>query len=71
MKFNRYLVFYGPGEENTGLKGIRSDAPEDIIDEFIAWYRDHNRYENGRLRPEGIVRRSVLIDVSASSDVGV
>ena len=62
-RFNRYLLFYGPGEENSGLKGIRSDAPPEIIEEFIQWYRDRNRYPNGRLRPKAAVMRDLVFDV--------
>lgn len=47
-RFSRYLVMYGPEENGTGIKGIRADAPPEIIDAFIEWYRDTHRYENGR-----------------------
>lgn len=60
--FNRYLVV-GRGENGYELKGIREDAPESAINDFIRWYRENNRYENGRLRPEGIVRKSMIIPV--------
>ncbi len=62
-KFMRYLVI--DIGENGGycIKGIRADAPEETIDEFVQWYRENNRYENGRLRPEGIVRKTCVIAV--------
>lgn len=62
VKFNKYLVFYSNEEEGTGIKGIRSDAPQEAIDGFIEWYRDTNRYENGRLRPlsDAMVRKLVI-----------
>ncbi len=50
-RFSRYLVFYGEGESCHGIKGISTDAPEDIKKEFLAWYRNMYRYPNGRLRP--------------------
>ena len=46
--FSRYLVMYGPDEDGTGIKGIRSDAPKEAIEAFLEWYRCENRYENGR-----------------------
>lgn len=60
--FNKYLVFYSSDEEKTGIKGIRSDAPQEAIDDFIEWYRDNNRYENGRIRPlsEAMVRKLII-----------
>jgi hypothetical protein len=63
--FNKYLVFYGPTEGKCGVKGIRSDAPQEAIDAFVDWYRKNNRYENGRLRPlsDAMVRK-LLIDPS-------
>ena len=61
--FNRYLLFYGPGEECTGLKGIRADAPPEAIEEFIRWYRDRNRYPNGRMRPKDVVIREMVYEV--------
>lgn len=60
-RFNRYLVFFGPGEEGSGVKGIRADAPDDVIEEFFQWYRDRNRYENGRLKPLSKAARERLI----------
>lgn len=61
-RFNRYLVFYGNDEGRSGIKGIRSDAPPELIDEFIEWYRDRNRYPNGRLRPKtaSLIRELVI-----------
>ena len=50
-RFNRYLVFYGDEECLFGVKGISSEAPQEIIDEFVTWYRETTRYPNGRLRP--------------------
>lgn len=47
-KFNRYLVMFGPDEGRTGIKGIRSDAPEEAKEAYIEWFRDKNRYPNGR-----------------------
>lgn len=61
-KFSRYLVI-GVSENGYHIKGIRSDAPAKIIDDYIAWYREHNRYENGRLRPMSIVRKQCIIKV--------
>lgn len=62
-QFSRYLIL-NTGEDGTyGVKGIRSDAPDDVIDRFISWYRENNRYENGRLRPEDTVRRRLVISV--------
>jgi len=61
-KFSRYIII-DIGERGYCVKGIRSDAPPEMIDEFIAWYRDNYRYENGRMRPEYIVRRSLVIAV--------
>lgn len=46
--FNRYLVMYGIHDDRTGVKGIRGDAPESAISEFIDWYRDTHRYGSGR-----------------------
>ncbi len=59
----RYLVIDAGEEGGYRVKGIRSDAPAETIDEFIQWYRENNRYENGRLRPEGIVRKTCVISV--------
>ena len=61
-KFSRYLVI-DSGSGGYRIRGIRSDAPKDMIDEFVDWYRDNNRYENGRLRPERIVRKSCIVQV--------
>lgn len=63
-KFNRYLVTYGPEDEQTGIKGIRSDAPEEAIEAFIEWYRDEHRYENGRKFNKTSKKiRNLVIDV--------
>lgn len=59
--FNKYLVFYDGTDDRFGLRGISSNAPPEAIDDFISWYRDNNRYENGRLRPESIVRKTMII----------
>ena len=59
-RFNRYLVI-DAGEDGYRIRGIRSDAPSEIIDEFIQWYRENNRYESGRLRPEWLVRKNCII----------
>lgn len=65
-RFNKYLVFYSSEEEETGIKGIRADAPQDVIDDFIEWYRNTNRYENGRLRPlSAAMVRKLIINVEA------
>ncbi|MBQ6547944.1 MAG: hypothetical protein IJL79_03255 [Candidatus Methanomethylophilaceae archaeon] len=60
---SRYLVIEAGDNGAYRVKGIRSDAPAQMIDEFIAWYRRNNRYENGRLRPEKIVRKHCVITV--------
>ena len=60
-RFNRYLVIDAGEEDGYRIKGIRSDAPSEIIDEFIQWYRENNRYESGRLRPEWLVRKNCII----------
>ena len=61
MRFNRYLVI-DTGEGGAyRVKGIRSDAPPEMIEDFIGWYRENNRYENGRLRPREIVRKLCVI----------
>ncbi len=66
-KFNKYLVLYSADEEKTGIKGIRSDAPKDVIDDFIEWYRNNNRYENGRMLPKSSkVLKDLIIDVGVS-----
>lgn len=63
--FNKYLVFYSPEEKKTGLKGIRKDAPPEAVKAFLDWYRDKNRYENGRIRPlSDAMIRKLLVDVS-------
>ena len=64
-KFSRYLVMYGPEEDGTGIKGIRADAPKEVIDEFIEWYRDTHRYENGRKYNRTSARiRALVIETS-------
>ena len=62
-KFNRYLVIDAGDDGAYRVIGIRSDAPEDMIEEFIGWYREHNRYENGRLRPKDIARKVCVVEV--------
>lgn len=47
-KFNKYLVMFGPDDGRTGIRGIRSDAPEEAKEAYIEWFRDRNRYPNGR-----------------------
>ena len=64
--FNKYLLFYGPEDERSGLKGIRSDAPPEVIEDFLQWYRDNNRYPNGRMRPKDRVFKELVIDVRDS-----
>ncbi len=61
-KYSKYLVIDG-SDGGYRIMGIRSDAPAEAIDGFIAWYRDKNRYENGRLRPESAVRKKCIIRV--------
>lgn len=62
--FSRYLVMYGPDEDGTGIKGIRSDAPREAIDAFLEWYRCENRYENGRKLALSKKRiKSLIVDV--------
>ncbi len=62
-RFMRYLVIEIGENGGYRIKGIRADAPGEMIDEFIRWYRENNRYENGRLRPEGLVRKNCVIPV--------
>ena len=62
-KFSKYLVIDAGGDGAYRIMGIRSDAPADMIDGFIEWYRNYNRYENGRLRPVSIVRKKCIIAV--------
>ena len=61
MRFNRYLVIGAGDDGSYRVKGIRSDAPPEMIEDFIGWYRENNRYENGRLRPREIVRKLCVI----------
>ncbi len=63
--FNKYLVCYGPDEPHTGIKGIRSDAPPEVIEAYLQWYRDNNRYKSGRMhnKDAGDVK-SQIIDIS-------
>lgn len=63
VKFSRYIVIDIGEKGGYRVKGIRSDAPEDMIEEFIAWYRMNHRYENGRMRPVSVVRKSLVIAV--------
>ena len=60
--FNKYLLFYGPGEMKSGLKGIRSDAPPRAIDDFLQWYRENNRFSNGRMRSKENVTRNLVFE---------
>ena len=60
-KYSRYLVIdTGDGYR---IAGIRADAPADVIEEFVSWYRENNRYENGRLRPVDVVRKMCVVPV--------
>ncbi len=69
--FSRYLVMYGPDEDGTGIKGIRSDAPEEAIKAFLEWYRCENRYENGRKLALSKKRiRALIVDVGATNESG-
>ena len=69
--FSRYLVMYGPDEDGTGIKGIRSDAPEDAIKAFLEWYRSENRYENGRKLALSKKRiRALIVDVDGPQTSG-
>ena len=60
-RFSRYLVI--DTEDGYRIAGIRADAPADVIDEFVSWYRKNNRYENGRLRPVDVVRKICVVPV--------
>lgn len=60
----KYLVMYGPNDDNVGVRGIRSDAPKDVIDAYVRWYRDNHRYQNGRMRPRYLVEKEIVIDVA-------
>lgn len=65
MDFVQYLIMYGPDEANVGIKGIRSDAPEDAKEKFFLWYRDRHRYDSGRMMNKDDPRLKLLIiDVS-------
>ena len=69
--FSRYLVMHGPDEDGTGIKGIRSDAPEEAIKAFLEWYRDENRYENGRKLSLSKKRiKALIVDVEAPDETG-
>ncbi len=69
--FSRYLVMYGPDEDGTGIKGIRSDAPREAIEAFLEWYRCENRYENGRKLSLSKKRiRALIIEVDAPNETG-
>lgn len=69
--FSRYLVMYGPDEDGTGIKGIRSDAPPEAIEAFLEWYRCENRYENGRKLALSKKRiRALIVDVGTSNETG-
>lgn len=64
LEFNKYLVTYGPDEEKTGIKGIRSDAPPSAIESFIEWFRDIYRYDNGRKYNKSSKKiKNLIIDV--------
>ena len=66
-RFSRYLVMYGPDEDGTGIKGIRADAPKEVIDDFIEWYRDNHRYENGRKYNRTSAKiKALVIDVTGA-----
>ena len=60
-KYSRYLVIDAGSDGAYRIIGIRSDAPADMIDGFIEWYRENNRYESGRLRPEWLIRKNCII----------
>ena len=60
-KYSRYLVI--DTEDGYRIAGIRADAPADVIEGFISWYRQNNRYENGRLRPVDVVRKMCVVPV--------
>ncbi len=60
-KYSRYLVI--DTEDGYRIAGIRADAPADVIEDFISWYRKNNRYENGRLRPVDVVRKMCVVPV--------
>ena len=60
-KYSRYLVI--DTKDGYRIAGIRSDAPVDMIEDFISWYRKNNRYENGRLRPVDVVRKMCIVPV--------
>ena len=69
--FSRYLVMYGPDEDGTGIKGIRSDAPEEAIEAFLEWYRCENRYENGRKLSLSKKRiKALIVDVGTPDETG-
>ena len=69
--FSRYLVMYGPDEDGTGIKGIRSDAPEEAIEAFLEWYRCENRYENGRKLSLSKKRiKALIVDVRTPDETG-
>ena len=61
--FGKYIVIDAGEVDYYRIKGIRADAPAEIIDDFIQWYRENNRYESGRLRPEWLVRKNCIIAV--------
>ncbi len=62
---------YGPDEDGTGIKGIRSDAPKEAIDAFLEWYRCENRYENGRKLSLSKKRiRALIVDVGTPDETG-
>ncbi len=61
MRFNKYLVFYDEHDDQHGVKGISAEAPKEIINEFIEWYRELTRYPTGRLRPASLKMYTDLI----------
>ena len=64
--FNKYLLFYGAMDEKSGLRGIRADAPHEVIEDFLQWYRENNRYPNGRMRAKDRVFKELVINVGDS-----
>lgn len=61
-RYSRYLVI-DTGDGGYVIEGIRADAPSEVIEEFVSWYRKNNRYENGRLRPVDVVRKMCVVPV--------
>lgn len=70
--FTRYLIMYGPSDSKTGVRGIRSDAPEEAKQAFFLWYRNRNRYENGRIMGSDDIRlKKLIIDVNEEPNKGI